>query len=907
VLTVGRRRTMARRGAAILACIGLLLALAGTLPGTAQPQGRAAPDIPNTANATPGAASDTSKLRFAQVAPIQNPFGPTLPLDFIDTVVAEVPLSTGLAFLPDGRLLVSAKAGRLYLVAPGGAEPHLLLDLSEDVCDDVDRGMSGVAVDHEFATNGFVYLYYTFDKHGGCETRTEAPPVNRAVRYVLAGDTIDPASAVFLLDDVPTPGGYHEGGDMHFGPDGYLYIAVGDGGCSYAQPSLCQVRNTAARDANMLNGKILRITRDGDIPPTNPYAATGDHCRLDGGTSPGHVCAEIFATGFRNPFRFAIDPNPDRQGGDRIFVNDVGNNDWEEVNELAVGGDYGWNVREATCRAGGTVECGPPPAGFTDPIYAYHHDSGCKSITGAAFVPDGIWPVENDGAYLFADYVCGTIFRLDVEGKVEPFATGLGAVVSMTFGPDPEFAQALFYAKITDDGAGEIHRLAYGAGANLPPYARAAADRTSGLLPLTVTFDASTSSDPDNDDITFEWDFGDGSPRATGPAVDHTYRTAGTYTATLTVADTDGGRASQAIRIDAGNTPPTPQILEPGPDTHFATGDTIVLEGRATDAQDGDLPPSALSWEIVRHHDTHTHPFLSATPGNGVTFVAPEPEDLLAVSNSYLEIVLTATDSNGLSATVRQRLDPLIVTVTMATDPPGLIASVNGVATTGPAPIPSWAGAGLDLTTDTQGTPDGPVLVFAGWSDGGAASHRITTPPDDLTVTARFDSGPLMIPASAAARVDAVAPNENFSGGQLRAIGRNDDTNVGPVWTYIRFDVGGVAGTPLRATLWLYADNGSRLGPAVWTSADANWPETGITWDTRPARSPGIVAESPGVVPQGGWVAYDVTAVVTGNGVYSFVLVSDIRDGVTFSGRHDGDLAPVLVIDAPAGDGTGGT
>ena len=790
-------------------------------------------------------------------------------------------------------------------MTPGGNDPKLLLDLSEEVCDDVDRGMSGVAVDPEFAQNSFIYIYYTFDKHGDCETRTEAPPVNRAVRYVLSGDAIDPESAFLLIDDVPTPGGYHEGGDMHFGPDGYLYIAIGDGGCFYAQPQLCQVRNAAARDSNTLNGKIVRMTRDGDIPPTNPYAETGDRCRLDGGTDQGQVCAEIFATGFRNPFRFAIDPNPGPQGEQRIFVNDVGNNDWEEVNELAVGGDYGWNIREATCRAGGQVECGPPPAGLTDPIYAYHHDSGCKSITGAAFVPDGIWPVENDGSYLFADYVCGTIFRMDAEGVVEPFATGLGAIVSMTFGPDPEFGQALFYARITDDGTGEIHRLAYGAGGNLPPYARANTDRTAGLLPLPVTFDASASTDPDGDDITVEWDFGDGSPLATGTTVEHIYGTAGTYTATLTVTDTDGGRASQAIRIDAGNTPPAPVIVEPGPDTLFAVGDTMVLAGQATDDQDGALPEAALSWEVIRHHDTHTHPFLSATPGNGVTFVAPEPEDLLAVSNSYLEIILTATDANGLAATVSQRLDPQIVTVTMETDPPGLVVGVNGVASTGPADIPSWAGSGLDLTADTQGTPDGPVYVFAGWSDGGGASHRITAPPDDLTVTASFGPGLLVIPASAAARVDAVEPNANLSGGELRAIGRNDETDVGPIWTYVRFDVGGVAGTPLRATLWLYAENGSRLGPAVWTSDDAGWPETGITWNTRPRRSPGIVADSPGVVPQGGWVAYDVTAVVTGNGVYSFVLVSDIRDGVTFSGRNEGDFAPVLIIDGPAGDGTG--
>jgi glucose/arabinose dehydrogenase len=209
-----------------------------------------------------------------------------------------------------------------------------------------------------------------------------------------------------------------------------------------------------------LLGKILRITPDGSIPGDNPFLGNGTaRCNERGHTRRKTKCREIFTTGLRNPFRFAFDPN-----GSRFFINDVGGVKWEEIDEGASGANYGWNRREGPCKAGSTSQCGDPPSSVTDPIFAYRHTTGCDVITGAAFVPDGLWP-GFDGVYLFADFACSKIFVLTPDGSGgfdanfnEPFATQLDGPVSMRFGPY-NATQALYYA--TFRTGGQIRRIIY--------------------------------------------------------------------------------------------------------------------------------------------------------------------------------------------------------------------------------------------------------------------------------------------------------------------------------------------------------------------------------------------------------------------------------------------------------------
>jgi glucose/arabinose dehydrogenase len=163
-----------------------------------------------------------------------------LPAGFQDTLIASVAAPTALAFAPDGRLLITTQAGQLRVVQNETLLATSALNLSASICTNSERGLLGVAVDPAFASNRFVYLFYTFKKFGVCEQNTARSPVNRVARFVLpASNVIDRTTEVVLVDNIPSPNGNHNAGDLHFGKDGFLYVTTGDGGCDYAGDSGC--------------------------------------------------------------------------------------------------------------------------------------------------------------------------------------------------------------------------------------------------------------------------------------------------------------------------------------------------------------------------------------------------------------------------------------------------------------------------------------------------------------------------------------------------------------------------------------------------------------------------------------------------------------------------------------------
>ncbi len=372
-----------------------------------------------------------------------------LPAGFRDTLVASLPRPTALAATPDGRLLIATQDGKLYVQKNSQL---ILARTIRFICTNVARGLLGVAVDPQFAQNRYIYLYYTapLTATSGCPENSSQSPVNRVARFILPDNNIiSTGGPRVLIDKIPSYNADHNGGDLHFGKDGLLYVSVGDGGV----PS-----NAAAK--NSLSGKILRMTKTGGIPPTNPYrGANSVRCNVTGRAAAGKVCQEIFASGLRNPFRIAFDPNA---AGTRFFINDVGESAREEIDEGRAGADYGWNRREGVCAVGGT-NCGAPPAGLTNPIFDYAHATeACRSIAGGAFVPAGLWPSTYEG-YLFADFVCGKIFLLKSSGngyRVSTFADGFGPfnLVSLTFLPSAG-SRALYYTTYADEG--QVRRISY--------------------------------------------------------------------------------------------------------------------------------------------------------------------------------------------------------------------------------------------------------------------------------------------------------------------------------------------------------------------------------------------------------------------------------------------------------------
>lgn len=665
----------------------------------------------------------------------------TVPAGFEDRAVANLDRPTALAFTPDGRMLISTQPGQLRVHQNGRLLSTPALNLSGKACSNSERGLLGVTVDPNFKTNRYIYVYYTFKKHGVCEQNTAKSPVNRVARYTLSDNNVASGGKV-LIDNIPSPNGNHNAGDLNFGKDNYLYVSVGDGGCSFLDKTRCQNDNNAARYRNVLLGKILRITRNGGIPSTNPYRGTNSaRCNVSGRTTAGKNCQETYAWGLRNPFRMAFNPNV---RDTRFFVNDVGGSRWEEIDRGKAGADYGWNTREARCVTASSTNCGPPPAGMTNPIYSYNHNTGCSSITGGAFVPRDAFTSGFNGSYLFGDYVCGKIFKLTPKSgggfDKTTFVDGLGrgGPVDMVFGPHKN-GKALYYTTYAS-GGGEVRRIAYNFG-NRAPNAVVSATPRYGKTPLEVTFDGRKSSDPDGNPLTYKWDFGDGAT-ATGPTATHTYTTDKTYYATLQVQDDKGAGDTARVRVDAGNTPPEPRIQRPLKTTQFRVGQRIVLRGVATDDQDGRLADSKLKWQIIRHHNnSHTHPYLTRN-GNNLAFRGPAPEDLFSTSRgNYLEIRLTATDSKGLKKTVSQRLDPDRVYVRFVSRPPSnMKLRVNGTTFRAPKSFLSWVGYELNVVAPRQ-RYGGRVWVYASWSDRRAASHKITTPSKGTIYVARFKRG----------------------------------------------------------------------------------------------------------------------------------------------------------------------
>jgi PKD repeat protein len=476
----------------------------------------------------------------------------------------------------------------------------------------------------------------------------------------------------------------HSIGTVDFGPDGALYASGGDGAsfnfADYGQDGA--PLNPCGDPPGGVGGTLTPPTAEGgalrsqDLRTLNdPVGLDGTIIRVDPATGAGLSgnpfygntdpnAKRIIAYGMRNPFRFAPRPNTDE-----LWVGDVGWNDWEEINILPVLGNaenFGWPCYEGVGRQAGydaanlTICENLFAAGsgaVTSPHFAYRHSSqvvpgescptGSSSTAGLEFefaAPQNSYPAEYDDALFFADYSrdCIWVMQKGADGKPAPglirsFVSSAANPVNLENGPGGD----LFYV---DFDGGTIRRITY-TPANQPPVAVAAANPTTGAAPLTVAFDGTGSSDPDGNPLSYAWDLDDDGAYddSTGTKPSYTYTTEGRYTASLRVTDSVGASDTDAVTITVGNTAPTATIAAPPAGTTWKVGDVINFSGSASDAQDGNLPASALTWELDLQHcpsNCHTHVL---TTFNGVasgSFTAPDHE-----YPSYLELKLTAKDS----------------------------------------------------------------------------------------------------------------------------------------------------------------------------------------------------------------------------------------------------------------------
>ncbi len=340
----------------------------------------------------------------------RNTYASTLPTGFTETKIADgLQTPTSMAFSPDGRLFVNEKGGKIWIMKDGKLLTPAFLTLS--VATDGEEGLLGITFDPDFERNHYVYVYYT----------AKTPTVhNRVSRFIVQSSNANAAdlNSETHIINLPTLGAAtHQGGAIHFGPDGKLYIAVGDN----------SVRDNSQSKDNLF-GKMLRLNPDGSIPGDNPFVGQTD------------AKGEIWALGFRNPYTFSFQP-----GTNKLFVNDVGESTFEEINDVTKGDNYGWPNCEGTCAV----------SGMKNPVYFYDHSTG-RAITGGDFYNSTNFPQEYQHGYFFADYTASWIKHFDIgKNEVTDFATNVPGAVDIKAGPDG----GLYYLSINQ---GEVWRIQYG-------------------------------------------------------------------------------------------------------------------------------------------------------------------------------------------------------------------------------------------------------------------------------------------------------------------------------------------------------------------------------------------------------------------------------------------------------------
>ena len=529
-------------------------------------------------------------------------------------------------------------------------------------------------------------------------------------------------------------------GDPPSGSAGTQTSPTAEGGALRSQ----DVRTTA--DPTSLSGTIIRVDPDTGVAlPDNPLAGRDDP-----------DARRIIALGLRNPFRFAIRP-----GTSEPWIGDVGWGDWEEINRIAKPPgwleNFGWPCFEGTGRHGAydatdlsLCESLYSSNAVRPPYYRYKHSDkvfseescpvGSSSISGLAFTPPGsTLPAEFDGALFFSDFSRGCIWVMERNGgplpstaRIRTFRAGASGPVDVQFGPGNDLYYPDYYG-------GLIKRIHYTAG-NQPPRPVAGATPSSGELPLQVSFSGAQSTDPDpGDTFSYAWDLdGDGAyDDAFTETAEFTYQTAGTYLVGLEVTDNHGASATDSVAIRAGNTPPTATILTPSTGFSWKVGDPIAFSGSATDAQDGTLAETRLSWTVLMQHcpsNCHEHTVETFPGVDDGSFGGPDHE-----YPSYVELRLTATDSGGLTDTRTIRLDPKTVVLSLRSNPSGLALSLNGSNPNPTTPFNRTViqGSVNGLAAPTPQTLGAFTYDFASWSDGLARIHNITASAD-RTLTATY-------------------------------------------------------------------------------------------------------------------------------------------------------------------------
>ncbi|NNK80935.1 MAG: glucose dehydrogenase, partial [Flavobacteriales bacterium] len=552
----------------------------------------------------------------------------TLPSGFnISTYIEGVNLPTQMVEAPDGRIFIAEKDGGIRIVENGLLlqEPFYTVETETPG----ERGITGLLLHPEFEINGYVYIYYTIPDSNR----------NQLLRVQSAGNTAIPGSEEVIFDFDPMWAAWHNGGGMVFDNAGDLILGVGDGtGGIHASQLLTTL------------GKIIRIHDDGSIPLDNPFIdITEEHLKA------------IYALGIRNPYSMAI-----QRSTGRIFFNDVGSETWEEVNEVIVGGHYGWNAIEGPIQPDDEA-----PEDYQEPIFAYDHSQGCAVVGASFYEPEEpIFPEVYQGMYFFMEHCLGSIFYLDPNTYESTlFVEGLQFPNSLLTLKDGSMLISEIYNN-------RILRLEYSG--NGAPYI---VDQPNDVLAVVGEEASFFVAAQGEGSLTYQW-FKDGEfiQNANSAALQienvNLDDTGNQYYCEIT--NSNGTIESDLCELTVlDGTRPSISIIEPSLGATYSAGDTLWFSAEVMDEEDGMIPNSDWEWNIFFHHNVHKHPALVDLTGvSSGYYVIPDQGEV--ATDVWFNVGLTAHDSQGLISTQEVEVHPNYVNFEVHSNPKGLSFKLDG-------------------------------------------------------------------------------------------------------------------------------------------------------------------------------------------------------------------------------------
>jgi len=747
-----------------------------------------------------------------------------------DRFLSDLVTPTAVAFAPDGRIFAAEKPGRIVVYSHlGDSTKSVAADLRKQVYDTGDRGLLSIAIDPAFPTRPYLYALYSFDHvigadlpgdfpHWGQPPNYEGDPCpippestadacavsGRLVRLTVteggAGNSVvksggAPLEHVLIGEDWCQQFSSHSVGDLQFDPDGNLYVSGGDGAsfnvtdygglgfpgeenrCEDPPGGVGDVLEPPTAEGGALRSQDLRTSGD-------PTGLSGTVIRIDPDTGAGVPGNPLFgsldenerrivAYGFRNPFRFTLDPDH----GD-LYVANVGWGSYEELDRVPAvpagpPANSGWPCYEGP---------GPNPAyqnlgldlcedlyaeedATVEPLLFYKHktpltpEDGCSPQPGSAaagvfIYPGGEFPDAYDGSLFFADTVRGCIWTMAAgeDGRpdpatVAPFLTEGGIYPGADFliGPEGDFFYLKFYG---EEDQGSLRRVSYDPDS---PRARLGADVVYGDSPLEVELDAGASTDPDGEALTYAWDLDDDGVFETpgGAQLTETFSEGldpehPNVVVRVRVKDLSGRTDVANLTLYPGDTPPEPVIETPVGE--WAVGEEISFSGFAADAEDDEggepgsgLGDAGLYWRTELYHcpdACHAHPLRNFPGVYGGSFSAPDHD-----YPAYLKVILTATDSRGLTSTKELALFPRAVDLRIESYPPGVEIGAGVDEDVAPYTLRAIEYGKVTLAAPPTAVIDGVEEKFLRWSQGGPRVQTVVADAD-RTYTAFYREPP---------------------------------------------------------------------------------------------------------------------------------------------------------------------